>query len=96
MKKIQKDDKVIVISGKFKKTVATVEQVNWTEDTVVLKGVNVVKKAVKWQWFVEKTLPIHISNVMHYSEELKKPVRVSIKTVKGKKVRVLKDGTELK
>lgn len=96
MKKIQKNDKVIVISGKFKKTIATVESVDHENNSVILQWVNVVKKAVKWQWFVEKTLPIHISNVNHYSEQLKKPVRVSIKTVKGKRVRVLKDGTELK
>ena len=89
MKKIKTGDKVIVIAGKFKGKVAAVESLHG--DSIVVKGVNVMKKAVKGQGFVEKILPIHVSNVMLYDEASKKPSRVGITTDKaGKKARTLK------
>ena len=45
MKKIKAGDDVIVIAGKFKGKTSTVESVKG--DKVVVKGVNVMKKAVK-------------------------------------------------
>lgn len=45
MKKIKAGDSVVVIAGKFKGKTSTVESVNG--DMVVVKGVNVMKKAVK-------------------------------------------------
>lgn len=75
MKKIKTGDKVQVIAWKFKGTVSKAEKVQG--DRVAVRWVNVVKKAVKGQWFLEKTLPIHISNVMLYCENCNKPVRVS-------------------
>ncbi len=75
MKKIKTGDKVKVIAGKFKWTVSKVDKVEW--DRAFVKGVNMVKKAVKGQGFVDKTLPIHISNIMFYCEWCNKPVRVS-------------------
>lgn len=89
MRKIKGWDNVKVISGKFKWEVAVVEKV--AEEAVYLKWVNVVKRAVKGKWFVEKTLPVHLSNVMIYCEKCKKPVRVSIQeNDKWLKVRVCK------
>ncbi len=61
MKKIKTGDSVIVIAGKFKGKTSTIESVKG--DMVVVKGVNVMKKAVKGQGFVDKIHPIHISNV---------------------------------
>ena len=61
MKKLRKGDPVIVISGKNKWKVSAIETIDG--DYVTVKDVNVAKKAIKWQWFVKKTLPIHISNV---------------------------------
>jgi len=89
MKKIKKWDPVIVISGKHKGKVSVVEKVS--EDSVFLKWVNEVKKAVKWQWFIKKTLPLHISNVSYYYEKDKKPAKIWIEIdKKWKKKRVLK------
>lgn len=88
MKKLRTWDPVIVISGKHKGKVSTVEKIQG--DLVILKWVNIVKKAVKWQWFIEKTLPIHISNIMYYLEKDKKAVKVWIKEEKWKKVRFAK------
>ena len=45
MKKIKKGDTVRVISGKYKGTIAMIEQV--LDDMVIVAGVNVVKRAVK-------------------------------------------------
>lgn len=90
MRKIKKWDKVQVIAWKFKWDKSEIEKVIW--DKVVVKKVNVVKKAVKWKWFIEKTLPIHTSNVMIYCDKCKKPVRVLIEIEKKtwKKSRVCK------
>lgn len=88
MKKLRTWDPVIVISGKNKGKVSTIEQIK--EDLVVVKWVNVVKKAVKGQGFIEKTLPIHISNVMYYLEKEKKAVKIWVKDEKWKKVRFAK------
>lgn len=46
MKKIKKGDPVMIIAGKNKGKVSTIEQVV-DNDYVVVKDVNVVKKAVK-------------------------------------------------
>lgn len=93
MKKIKTGDTVMVIAGKFKGKSSTVESVSG--DKVVVKGINVMKKAVKGQGFVDKIHPIHISNVMLYDEKAKKPSRVGITTDKsGKKTRTLKASGE--
>jgi large subunit ribosomal protein L24 len=87
MKKIQTGDTVIVTSWKHKGAVASVIRV--VEDRVYLQGVNVVKKAVKKQWFVEKEASLHVSNVSAYDPIEKKASRVKIWEEKGKKVRIL-------
>ena len=89
MKKIKTGDPVIVIAGKHKGKVSTIEKVDG--EKVFLKGVNEVKKAVKGQGFQTKTLPIHVSNCMYYNEKEKKGSRIWIQVdKKGKKKRVLK------
>lgn len=45
MKKIKAGDSVIVIAGKFKGKTSTVESIQG--DQAIVKGVNVMKKAVK-------------------------------------------------
>ena len=86
MKKIKKGDPVIVVAGKHKGKVSTIEKVDG--DYVIVKDVNVVKKAVKGQGFVKKTLPLHVSNIMYYLEKEKKPTRLQIIVEKdGKKKR---------
>jgi ribosomal protein L24 len=74
MKKIKKADPVIVIAGKHKGSISTVEKV--VEDFVYLKDVNVVKKAKKGEGFVKKTLPLHISNIAYYLADQKLPTKI--------------------
>lgn len=60
-------------------------------DMVTVKDVNVMKKALKGQGFVKKTLPIHISNVAYYLADLKKSTKIGIEITKdGKRVRKAK------
>lgn len=93
MKKLRKGDPIMVIAGKYKWKISTLESVDG--DFVIVKDVNVAKKAVKWQWFVKKTLPIHISNVMYYVESEKKPSKIKVEITKdGKKIRKTKVGNK--
>ena len=76
MKKIKTWDTVQVISGKHKKSIGVIDKV--LDEAVVVQGVNVVKRAQKWKWYIEKTLPIHISNVMYYDTEKKVTSKIKI------------------
>ena len=89
MKKLRKGDPVIVIAGKAKGSVSVIEALDG--DMVTVKDVNVVKKAVKGQGFIKKTLPLHVSNVAYYLADQKKATKIRIELTKdGKKVRKAK------
>jgi len=99
---IKKGDKVVVISGRDKGKEGTVQVVYPELNRVVVEGINVRKKHKKpTQKTPEGSIqeiyaPIDASNVMIVDPKTKKPTRVSVKVVKGKKVRVTKkSGTEL-
>ena len=104
MNKIRSGDQVIVLPGRDKgkrgKVVARVDA-----DHLTVEGVNVVKKHVKPNpmkgatgGIVDKTMPIHQSNVAIYNAATAKADRVGIKLLAdGKKVRVFKSsGNEIK
>jgi large subunit ribosomal protein L24 len=97
MNKIHKGDTVIVLAGKDKGKRGTVS-LRVDEDRVVVEGVNVVKKHVKPNpmkgttgGVIDKTMPIHQSNVAIYNGATGKADRVGIKLLEGgKKLRVFK------
>jgi len=104
MNKIRKGDEVIVLTGRDKgrrgKVAARVDAEHLT-----VEGINVVKKHVKPNpmkgatgGIVDKTMPIHQSNVAIYNAATAKADRVGIKLLAdGKKVRVFKSsGNEIK
>jgi large subunit ribosomal protein L24 len=104
MNKIKKGDHVVVLAGKDKGKRGTVTQ-RVDDDRVVVEGVNVVKKHVKPNpmkgttgGVVDKTMPIHQSNVAIFNAATGKADRVGIKLLAdGKKVRVYKSsGDEIK
>lgn len=104
MNKIRKGDQVIVLTGRDKGKRGTVAK-RVDADHIVVDGVNVVKKHVKPNpmkgttgGVVDKTLPIHQSNVAIYNSASGKADRVGIKLLEdGKKVRVYKSsGEEIK
>ena len=101
MEKIRKNDNVIVLAGKDKGKRGKV-QGRVSADRVVVEGVNVVKKTTKPNpmtggtgGIVEKTMPIHVSNVALFNAASGKADRVGIKVVDGKKVRVYKSSGEV-
>lgn len=94
MNKIRKGDEVVILAGKDKGKRGTVLAIG--EDRVLVEGVNVAKKHVRPNpmlgttgGVVDKTMPIHISNVALVDAN-GKPSRVGIKVDGDKKVRVLK------
>ena len=93
MQKIRKGDEVIVLAGRDKTRRGTV--LNVDGDRVVVEGINVVKKHVRPNpmagvqgGIVDKTMPIHISNVALINPETDKADRVGFSVVDGRKVRV--------
>jgi large subunit ribosomal protein L24 len=104
MNKIRKGDQVIVTTGRDKGKRGTVTR-RVDEQRIVVEGVNVVKKHVKPNplkgttgGVVDKTLPIHQSNVAVFNPATGKGERVGIQVgTDGKKVRVFKSsGQEIK
>ena len=104
MNKIRKGDEVVVLAGRDKGKRGVVE-LRATEDSLVVSGVNLVKKHTKPNpmkgttgGIVEKTLPIHQSNLAIFNASTGKADRVGIKLLAdGKRVRVFKSsGEEIK
>ncbi len=85
MNKIRKGDQVIVLTGRDKGKRGTVTQ-RVDADHLLVEGVNVVKKHVKPNpmkgttgGVVDKTLPIHQSNIAIFNPATGKADRVGIK-----------------
>ena len=102
MNKLRSGDEVIVITGKDKGKRGKI--VSRADDShVVVEGVNVSKKHTKPNpmknivgGIVDKTMPIHQSNVAIYNAASGKADRVGIKTqADGARVRVYKSSGEL-
>jgi large subunit ribosomal protein L24 len=104
MNKIRKGDQVVVLTGRDKGKRGTVS-LRVDEDHVIVDGVNLVKKHVKPNplkgttgGVIDKTMPIHQSNIAIWNAAASKADRVGIKTLAdGKRVRVFKStGEEIK
>ena len=93
MRKLRAWDPVIMIAGKYKSKISTIQEFVG-DDLVIVKGINEVKKAVKGKWFVKKTLPVHISNVMYYVEAEKKATK--LKVVADKKWKKTREAVKCK
>jgi len=96
MQKIRKGDEVIVLAGRDK-TRRGVVLARVGDDRVLVEGINIVKKHSKGNpmagvagGIIDKTMPIHISNVALFNPETGKGDRVGIKEVDGSKVRVFR------
>jgi large subunit ribosomal protein L24 len=104
MNKIRKGDDVIVLTGRDKGKRGKVA-LRKDDSHLVVEGVNIVKKHAKPNpmkgeagGIVEKTMPIHQSNVAIFNAATGKADRVGIKLLAdGKRVRVYKSsGEEIK
>jgi len=101
MRKIRKGDEVVVLTGKDKGKRGTV--LRMLEGSLIVDGVNRVRKAVKPNpmkgavgGFVDKDMPIDISNVALYNPLISRGDRVGIKTLEdGRQVRFFKSNGEV-
>ncbi len=104
MNKIRKGDEVVVLTGRDKGKRGTVS-LRKDDSYLVIEGVNLVKKHAKPNplkgtagGIVEKTMPIHQSNVAIFNAATGKADRVGVKLqADGARVRVFKSsGAEIK
>ena len=104
MNKMRKGDQVIVIAGRDKGKRGTVS-LRADDSHVVVDGINMVKKHAKPNpmkgtngGIIEKTMPIHQSNIAIFNSATGKADRVGVKlSSDGKRVRVYKSsGEEIK
>lgn len=100
MVKIKRNDEVIILAGKDKGRRGIVKQrIGLTH--LLVDGVNVVRKAVKPNpvggvagGIVEKSMPIHVSNVALFNAGADKASKVGFKMIDGKKIRIFKVNNE--
>ena len=104
MNKIRKGDEVVVITGRDKGKRGKVS-LRKDDSMLVIEGLNLVKKHTKPNplkgvtgGIIEKSMPIHQSNVAIFNAATGKADRVGIKQqADGKRVRVFKSsGAEIK
>lgn len=100
MRKIKRDDEVIVIAGRDKGKRGKVVRV-LSDEKLIVSGINIVKKHQKPNpqlgvagGIVEKEAAIHVSNVAIYNAATGKADRVGFKVEGEKKVRVFKSNGE--
>lgn len=96
MQNIRKGDEVIILTGRDRSRRGTVLALVGT-DRVLVEGINVVKKHAKGNpmtgqpgGIIDKTMPIHISNVALFNPATGKGDRVGVQVVDGAKVRIFR------
>ncbi len=101
---IKKGDTVIVIAGDSKGQEGRVLSVNYTKQTAIVEGVNLVSKHTKPNaknpqgGIIKKEAPIHVSNLMLKDPKTGKPTRIGRRLNENNKlVRYAKKiGSEIK
>jgi large subunit ribosomal protein L24 len=93
--KIKKGDKVIVLTGKDKGKSGKVLRALPKKSLVLVEGVNIKKKHERKKrenqkgQIIDKTMPIHVSNVMLLGDN-GKPTKVAFKKEGEKRIRISK------
>lgn len=94
---IRKKDIVVVISGADKGRRGRVLQVYPKTNRVLVEGVNMIRRHTRPNrrnqsgGIVEKEAPIHVSNVMPWCEDKRKPSKIVMKRLEdGTRIRVWK------
>jgi large subunit ribosomal protein L24 len=95
MRRIKRDDQVLVIAGKERGKQGQVREVLVKQERVIVQGLNMVKRHRRSTdqrtpaGIIEKEGPIHVSNVKLICKSCQKPVRVRFRVRQdGVKVRV--------
>ena len=102
MRKLKRDDEVVVIAGRDKGKRGKITRV-LEDDKLIITGINMVKRHTKANpqagvagGIVEKEAPIHVSNVAIFNSATSKADRVGIKVLEdGTKARIFKSNQEL-
>lgn len=100
LKRIRKNDEVVIIAGKDRGKRGRVTMVDTARNRVVVEGLNLVKRHTKANpqrnvqgGIVEQAASIHASNVMLWDGEAGKGTRVGFQTLEdGRKVRISRKG----
>lgn len=93
---IKKGDIIKVIAGKDKDKIGKVVRALPKRDAVIVEGVNIKKRhqrptqSNQKGQIIDKTMPVHVSNVQLMDPKTNKPTRVGKKLIDGKYVRVTK------
>jgi len=102
LRKIKKDDEVIVLTGRDKGKRGKVVRVITDDNRVIVQGVNMVKRHQRADQtnpqggIVEKEATIHVSNVAHVDPKTGDATRVGVKVLEdGRKVRFAKRSGEV-
>jgi large subunit ribosomal protein L24 len=103
MRRIRKDDEVIVIAGKDKGRRGKVMRVVENGERIIVAGVNMIKRHTKPNparnvagGIVEREAAMHISNVMLFNPMTRKGDRVGFRFLEdGSKVRYFKSNHEV-
>ncbi|MCY3689782.1 MAG: 50S ribosomal protein L24 [Gammaproteobacteria bacterium] len=101
MRKLRRDDEVIVIAGRDKGTRGTITRM-MGDDKVIVAGVNMIKRHTRPNpnlgqpgGIVEKEAPLHISNVAIFNPDTGAADRVGIRVDdEGGKTRFFKSSGE--
>jgi large subunit ribosomal protein L24 len=101
MEKIRKGDEVIILTGRDRQRRGTI-LARVDAERVLVEGINVVKKHVRPNpsqgttgGIIEKSMPMHISNVALFNPATGKADRVGIKEVDGRRVRIFRSSGEI-
>ena len=103
MRRIRRDDEVIVIAGKDKGRRGKIMRVVEEGERVIVAGVNMIKRHTKPNparnvagGIIEREAAIHVSNVMLFNPATQKGDRVGFRTLEdGRKVRYFKSNNEV-
>jgi large subunit ribosomal protein L24 len=102
MRRIRKDDEVIVIAGKDKSRRGKVMRIV-DDERVIVAGINLIKRHTKPNpargvagGIIEREASIHISNVMLFNPVTRKGDRIGFRVLEdGRKVRYFKSNNEV-
>ena len=103
MRRIRKDDEVVIIAGKDKDRRGKVMRVVEDGERVIVAGVNLIKRHTKPNpargvagGIIEREAAIHVSNVMLFNPLTKKGDRIGFRVLEdGRKVRYFKSNNEV-
>jgi large subunit ribosomal protein L24 len=102
MRKLRRDDEVVIIAGRDKGKRGKITRV-LENDKLIIAGINMVKRHTKPNpqrgiagGIVEKEAAIHVSNVAIFNSATSKADRVGLKVLEdGTKARIFKSNQEL-